>query len=174
MGKKIANDKHQKAPMNKNTKNLVYALAGSVFLVMAILIIIENTPNKLIVKNKTGKNLEYVKAYFVDDEGQLTKAIEIKDLKIGETAEFDLEKLYLTNLEAVFEIRFKFEGYDELFTDTGYFNDVFDGKITISFTDTDNDKVLLNVKATTGILTNPNIICDEEYTVNLEEGYVEE
>ena len=69
----------------------------------------------------------------------------------------DLEKMDLSYREANLEIRFKFEGYDELFVDAGYFNDEFKGKITISFTDTEDEKVILKVKASGGILPSPNI-----------------
>jgi len=172
--KKIkANEKQKKAPMKESTKILIYALIGIAFLITAVLVIIENTPNRIVVKNNTGKNLEYVRAYFVGEDDQLTDTVEIKDIKSGDTAEIDLEKINLSYKNAVLEVRFKFEGYDELFTDAGYFNDVFDGKITISFNDSDND-VLLKVKATTGLLSNPNIDCNEEYKVNLDEGYVAE
>lgn len=173
MSSKKAKSKKTKTPMNKNTKILIYTLAGIVFLVTIILIAFENVPNRFVVRNNTEKNLEYIKAYFVDEEGPFTETIQFESLKKGDTAEIDLGKIDFSYLEANLELRFKFEGYDELFVDTGYFNEVFDGKITVTFTDKD-DKVLLHVKAMNGILPNPNINCDDEYVVNLEEGYVED
>jgi len=173
MSSKKAKSKKAKTPMNKNTKILIYALACIVFLVTVILIALENVPNRFVVMNNTGKTLEYVKAYFVDEEGPFTETIQVESLKDGDKAEIDLGKIDFSYLEANLELRFKFEGYDELFVDTGYFNEVFDGKITVTFTGKD-DKVLLHVKAANGILPNPNINCNDEYVVNLEEGYVED
>ncbi|HPU62928.1 MAG TPA: hypothetical protein PK304_02120, partial [Mobilitalea sp.] len=161
-----------KAPMNKNTKILIYALAGIFILCMIVLIAIESVPNRITVKNKTDKKLEYVKAYFVDEEGPFTDPIQFDMIEHDSTYAFGLERQDLTHREANLEIRFKFEGYDELFVDAGYFNDIFNGKITISFTD-EGDNVLLHVKASNGILPNPNIDCNEEYLVNLQEGYVD-
>lgn len=172
MGKKNAKNKQMKAPMNKNTKILIYALSGIVFLAIIAIILVESSPSRFIAKNKTGKTLEYVKAYFVDAEGQFTDTMELEDLKNGDSKSIDLNRIDLSYTAANLEIRFKFEGYDELFVDAGYFNDVFDGSIKISFMD-DDGNVLLHVKASSGVLPNPNIDCNEEYTVNLEEGYVD-
>lgn len=174
MKKKKEKNKQQKAPMNKNTKTLIFALAGLIALAVIILIIVESFSGRIIIKNETDIKLEYVKAYFVDMEGPFTQEILFEDLEKGDTAEFELEKIDFSYREANLEVRFKFEDYDEMFVDSGYFNEDFNGKILINFTDIDEDKVLLKVKASGGILPSPNIICNEEHVVNLEEGYVEE
>ncbi|CRZ34306.1 hypothetical protein DFR55_10178 [Herbinix hemicellulosilytica] len=169
---KKSNKKQMKAPMNKNTKILIYALAGILILCTIVLIAIENAPNRITVENKTDKKLEYVKAYFVDEEGPFTDPIQFDMIEQDSSNSFGLERQDFSYREANLEIRFKFEGYDELFVDAGYFNDIFKGKITISFTD-EGENVLLHVKASNGILPNRNIDCNEEYLVNLEEGYVD-
>lgn len=173
MDKRKTNTKNTKAPMNKRNRIIIYVLAGIIFLLTVFLIAIENVPNCIVIKNNTNKKLEYVKAYFVDAEGQFTDTYQAEDLTGGSSEEIDLEKMDFSYREANLEIRFKFEGYDELFVDAGYFNEIFDGKITISFTEEDGN-ILLHVKAAGGILPNPNLSCDEEYTVNLEEGYVDD
>jgi hypothetical protein len=45
-----ANEKQKKAPMKESTKILIYALIGIAFLITAVLVIIENTPNRIVVK----------------------------------------------------------------------------------------------------------------------------
>ena len=173
--KKVKVKKDQKKePMNKKIKILIYALAGVIALLSIMLILLESSSGYITVHNKSSRKLEYVKAYFVDMEGQFTETMLFEDLTDGDKLKLDLEKLDLSYREANLEVIFKFEGYDELFVDAGYFNDEFKGKITISFTDTEDEKVLLKIKASGGILPSPNISCNEEHIVNLEEGYVEE
>lgn len=164
-----------KLPMSKNTKIFLYALGGVILLAMIILIMIESASSSITVKYDTEKKLEYVEAYFVDDEGQLTEnTMMFEDLNRGKKSVITLNAIDLSELEANLEVRFKFEGEDELFVDAGYFNDEFDGKISISFDDMDDGKILLKVKASAGVIPSPQIRCDEEHIVNLEEGIVEE
>lgn len=174
MKNKNTNKKKEKTVMSKNTKVLLLALAGLAFLLVIIFVIIESLSSRVVVNNKSGKKLEYVKAYFVDMEDQFTETLLIENLEPGDQNEIKINKIDCTYRQANLEVRFKFEDYDEMFVDAGYFNDEFDGKITIKFSDTEDDKVLLKVKASAGILPTPNIICNEEFVVNLEEGYVEE
>jgi hypothetical protein len=139
--------KQEKVIMSKNTKLLIYVLSGIILLVISIMIMVESAPASITIRNKSSKKLEYVKSYFVN------------------------EQIDLTGHEANLEIRFKFEDYDEIFVDAGYFNDSFKGKISIDFSDTSNDLVMLKVKASTGVMSSPNIQCDDEFTINIEEGY---
>lgn len=174
--KKIkAKKKPQKAPMKNSTKIILYSTAGIILLAVIILMSIESTAGKITVRNNSDIKLEYVKAYFVGSEGSLTEdEMLFENLEKGETSELLLDKIDLAYREANLEVRFKFEGYDELFVDSGYFNDVFKGKISVRFDNTHDDKVLLKIKASTGVIPSPQISCNEEHIVNLAEGYVEE
>lgn len=173
--KKIQTKKtEQKAPMSKSTKFTLYALAGVALLLVIILILVESTAGSIVVRNKSDIKVEYVKAYFVDMEGPFTDTKEFENLGQGDKAELKLDKIDMSYKEANLEVVFKLEGYEEMLVDAGYFNDIFKGKITIDFSNADNDKILLKVKAFSGFLPSPQIDCDEEHIVNLEEGYVEE
>lgn len=165
----------KKAPMSKGTKAILYALGGVLLLAIIILVWIESDSGKITVSNKSGRKIEYVEAYFVDAEGLVSDDVMLFDnLENGGKFVLSLDKIDLVGREANLEINFKFEDNEELFIDAGYFNDHFQGKIKVDFTQAEDDKVLLKVKATPGLLPSPQIICDEEHIVNLEEGYVEE
>lgn len=167
--------KEQKAPMSKNTKISLYVLAGIALLVVVLLIVLEIRDSKITVRNDSDIKLEYVKAYFVDMEGRIFKEeMLFENIDKGDSSELLLDKINLLYREANLEIRFKLEGHDELFVDSGYFNDYFDGRISIDFKNADDNKLLLKIKASVGLVPTPNIRCDEEHFINLTEGYVEE
>lgn len=169
------NKKEIKAPMSNTSKVVLYALAAVVLLVTIILLLIESGSGKVIVRNESGLKLEYVEAYFVDIEGPVNDdVIFAENLDNGDKYEYSFDNIDLVGRQANYEIRFKFEGHERLFVDAGYFNDEFKGKIELDFIDSEDDKVLLKIKASAGILPSPHILCDEEHTINLEEGYVEE
>ncbi|MBH1941498.1 hypothetical protein I5677_11395 [Mobilitalea sibirica] len=172
---KKSNAIKHKEPMAMKTKALWYSLGGIALLVIVILIIIESASGKIVVKNDTNLNLEYVKAYFVGVEGPISDEIINLELNSGDDFSEKLAEEYkLLGMEANLEIRFKFENQDELFVDAGYFNDTFDGKINIDFTQDDDDSIKLKVKAKNGLLPSLLIQCNEVHKINLEEGIVEE
>jgi hypothetical protein len=172
---KSNNKQKQKAPMKSGTKITLYSIAGIILLAIIALVAIEGTPGRITVKNTSDVKLEYVHAYFRDSEDTFSEDImSFDNLEKGDKSELPLERINLLYTQANLEVRFKFEGYDEMFVDAGYFNDIFSGKIYISFENTDNDKVLLKIKASAGLLPSPHIICDEEHIINLAEGYIEE
>ncbi len=165
----------QKAPMKNSTKILLYSLAGVLLLIIIVLVMFESKSGRITIRNDSDYTLEYVKAFYVDAEGAVNDDVMLfENLQKGDKSEILLEKIDLSYLEANLEVRFKFEGYDELFVDAGYFNDIFNGRISLSFSNTEEDKVLLKIKASPGVLPSPQIRCDEEHVVNLAEGYVEE
>lgn len=165
----------QKAPMKDSTKIALYAIAGVILLVIIVLMAIEGKAANIKVNNKTDRKLEYVKAYFVDAEDRVTEEDMIfESLDAGKKIKQNIEKIDLTYREANLEVRFKFEDSKELFVDAGYFNEIFSGSITIDFEDIDDDRILLKVKASSGVISSPNISCDEEYTFNLTTGEEEE
>ncbi|NLO08328.1 MAG: hypothetical protein GX129_00445 [Clostridiales bacterium] len=165
----------KKAPMKDSTKILLYSLAGLVLLFVVILLVIEGMSSKIIIKNNSDVKLEYVKAYFVDIEGPVSDDVKLfENLDRGDNSVLPLEKIDLAYRQANLEVRFKFEGHDELFVDAGYFNEIFSGRINIGFEDIDNERILLKVKASTGVIPSPHIDCDEEYVFNLATGEEEE
>ncbi|NLL01247.1 MAG: hypothetical protein GX271_11395 [Clostridiales bacterium] len=172
---KTTNKQQEKAPMKDSTKILLYSLAGLILLAIIVLISIENRSANITVRNKSDYKLEYIKAYFVDTEGRISEDdIVFENLESGDKAKLPLDKIDLLYREANLELRFKFEDKDEMFVDSGYFNDVFEGQISIDFDDIDDDRVNLKVKASTGLLPSPYIDCNEEHILNLATGEVEE
>lgn len=175
--KKIkANKTEQKAPMNPNTKILLYVLAGIVALAVIIMIFIEGSASQIIIRNNTGLRLKSVNTYFQDAEDKLYDELIFEDIEKGNMVKKDLDKMDFSYREATLRVGFEFEDQSEdvlMFVDAGYFNDEFNGKITIDFSETDDGSIRLKVKASGGILPTPNIICDEEYTFSLEEGEIE-
>lgn len=173
---KSNNKKQEKAPMKVSTKIFLYSLAGIILLTVVVLMAIESRPSKIMIDNDTDINLEYVKAYFVDMYGRVTEEdMLFENIEAGDKSVLPLEKIDLYNREANLEVRFKFEDHDEMFVDAGYFNDAFNGRISIDFMDMVNDdKLLLKIKASIGLLPSPHISCDEEHIVNLELNEIEE
>lgn len=175
--KKIkGNKKEKKAPMNPNTKILLYVLVAIVALVTIILILVEGSSSKIVINNKTDLRIESLNAYFQDSEDMLYEEFAFEDIKKGSVVKKDLDKMDFSYSQATLRVAFEFEGQKEdvsMFVDAGYFNDSFNGKITIDFSDTEDGNILLKVKASSGVIPNPNIICDEEYIFNLEEGEIE-
>jgi hypothetical protein len=146
----------------------------AVLFIIGVLIYMESSDNKIVIKNKSDLKLEYVKAFYVGPEEAYTEGINVTDLASGETVSLPQETVNLLGAEANLEIRFKFEGYDEMFVDAGYFDDVFSGKVAINFLPGNEGNINLTVKARNGIINSNRIVCDDYYTINLAEGYIED
>ncbi len=146
----------------------------AVLLIISVLIYIESTDNKIVIKNKTDLKVEYLKAYYVGPEEAYNEGINVTELTAGKTESIPQETINLLGAQANLEIRFKFEGYEELFVDAGYFDDVFSGKVAINFVPTSDGKIKMTVKARNGIVNSNRIVCDDYYTINLAEGYIED
>ena len=175
--KKIRQNKkrQQRAHMKSSTKILLYSITGILLLAIIALVTIESMADGIRVTNKSNEKLEYVKAFFVDMEGRVTEdELLFENIESGDKFELPIEKIDLLYRQANLEVRFKFENQDEMFVDAGYFNDIFDGYITISFSNMDDDNILLKIRAKTGIISSPYIMCDEEHNINMVTGTVEE
>lgn len=159
---------------SKKKMTIAGVSAAVVLIIIVVLLLVESTDEKIVVNNRTDLKLEYVKAYFVGPEDVYNDGINVTDLGAGEKEVIPQEPINLLNAEANLEVRFKFEGSEEMFVDAGYYNDNFAGKITIDFSKNKEGKVILKVKAKPGVLNSPNIIADDRFTVNLETGEIED
>lgn len=159
---------------SKNNIMITGAIVVVILLIIGVLLYIENTDSKIVINNKTDLKVEYLKAYYVGPEEAYTEEINITDLTAGKKESLPQETINLYGAEANLEIRFKIEGYDEMLVDAGYFNDVFSGKISINFVPVEDGKIKLTVKAKPGIFGSKRIVCDDYYTINLAEGYIED
>lgn len=165
-GKKIENVAvSQKRPI------MIISIAAVALLIMVILMIIESGDGKLKITNKTDVNIEYVQAYFVGSEGRISDSFNFENLEAGKSNVVPSGEYKLLGEEANLEVRFKFEGSDEVFVDAGYFNDTFKGNIIIDFSNTQEDNIVeLHVKADNGFLTSKLVVCDEKYMIDIVEG----
>lgn len=172
---KSENTHHKKIPMDNGKQVILFGGIGVIVLIILAIIIIENQGARIKINNETGMKLEYVKTYFVATEGALQDPILFENIESGDKLSTPIEKMYLYGKEANLEIRFKFADYeDEYLIDSGYFNDIFKGKVNISFTKAEDGIVKLKVKASNGILPSKRIICDEETEVFYKEGRLSE
>jgi hypothetical protein len=174
------NNKKAKAPnllseiFNTKAKIITTCIIGAVVILGAIFLIIqENSYGRLIIKNNTDIDLEFVKTSFVGDEGTVDNGLQTGKIKAGTKLTSVLEPAYLEYTEANLEVAFKLAGYDEMFTDVGYFNQRFTGNINISFNKTkDPDIITIKIKAANGLFQSSTVNCNEEYEIDLKKGII--
>ena len=158
----------------RNGKITLTGICAAAMLLIVVLMIIENKTNEVIIKNKTDLKLEYVQLRFIHSEGAITNPIKYKNIQPNKTKVVPKNDIKLTNMDANMEVRFKFKGYDEIFTDAGIFNGILKGNIEVSFNKINSDEVKVKIKAANGMLASKEIDCNEKYTAHLKEGYMEE
>lgn len=174
--------KIRRVKTKKNDKNffdtrtiVVGIIAILVVMLTAVLMVLESTDGKIVIKNNTELKLDYVKTYFVDAEGPMNDGMKIENLEPGNSTSSPITNINLAGTESNFEVRFKFENYDEIFVDAGYFNEDFKGNLAVSFEKTEDSNVIkVHVKASTGLLKSNLSYCNETSIVHLSEGFVEE
>lgn len=174
--KKVKQNAQQKnkSVFGENKLMITGIAAGVLALLMIVFVFVEGGEGKLTIHNDTNLKLEYVKPYFVYSEGSVTESYKVyEEIFQDKHAYGDVQKINLSGLEANLEVRFKFENYDEMFVDAGYFNDNFYGDIDIDFSQFDDDNIVLSVKASNGILPSRTIDCDDEFNIYLSDGYVD-
>lgn len=178
MKEKKGTTTHTSSFLNTKEKIIGACIASGVIVILiAVLMIIESNNGKITVKNNTDLKLEYVNTSFVysTEDNSVDEFKNFKEIKANSTETLKFEPVNLLYSGANLEISFKFENKDELFVDAGIFNDKLTGKVKISFQQTKDSNVLkLKVTAKNGILPSATIDCNEEYTVNLNDGTISE
>ncbi len=149
-------------------------IALIVIIIAGIFIFMENTDSKIVITNKSDLKLEYLKAYYVGPDSKYNDGIDLSDIEAGKTIKIPVDPINLYKAEANIEIRFKFENHEEMLVDAGIFDDNFNGKVTINFTPSDDNKILMKVKAKSGVISSNLINCDEAYTINLNANEIED
>lgn len=161
-----------------NTKGKIIGacVIGAVLLIVifALMAIEGNNRGKMVVKNSTDLKLEYIKTYFVDEDGTVSPEVILNGIEAKDKVVKAIEPVKLFYTDANLEVRFKFEGNpNEFLTDVGRFQDDFDGSIRISLSKTDDPNLVkLEIKAKSGLFTSRLINCDETAMVDLEKGFV--
>ncbi len=170
--KKIKIKTTHKSSFFDTKEKIIKALiaAGVIVLIVAVLMLVEIFNGKLIIKNNTDLNLEYVNSSFVTSYED-ADAIELKkvdDINANKKYVTEYDEVNLKYTDSNLDIRFKFENHDELFVDAGLFNDKLTGNVTITFKQTkDPNIVKLMVKARNGLLPSNTINCNDEFTIDL-------
>jgi hypothetical protein len=151
----------------------VSIVAAVIILITIYLIIQESSYGKLIINNKSGIDIEYIKTSFVNNEGTVDNGLQTGKVTSGKTLTSAMEPVNLELTESNLEVVFKLAGYDEMFTDVGYFNQDFTGNIRISFNKTKDPNIIkIKIKAGNGFFQTKTIYCDEEYDINLSENII--
>ncbi|HHU72860.1 MAG TPA: hypothetical protein GXZ21_12645 [Clostridiales bacterium] len=171
--RKIKNNKKKVENVSVSQKRpiIIISIAAVALLIMVILMVIESSEGKLKITNNTDANIEYVQAYFVGAEGRISDGFNFENMEAGKTNVVPSGEYELFGEEANLEVRFKFEGSNEVFVDAGYFNDNFSGNININFSNSDEDNIVnLHVKAKNGVLKSNRVFCDDEFKIDIVEG----
>ncbi len=171
--KRIHKPKEKKEHFFDSKSNIIKVgvAAAVVIALVVILMIVESSYGKITIKNNTDLKLEYLNSSYVGTESVIAEGVEVTGIEASGSYQEELEPVNLTFTEANLELVFKFENYEELLADVGYFNDKFDGNLTITFDKTEDPNVLsMKVNAKNGIFQTRNIDCDGEYFVDLKEG----
>lgn len=166
--------KVNKKTIKKEHKILILSIGIILFILIALAIVVESVASNLTIKNNTDLKLEYLRYYFVGEEGPVMDPVEYKNINSQKILKEDAPVINLMGREANLEIRFKFENYDSMFVDAGYFNDEFKGSIDILFEQKDSNNIDFIVKASNGLLPSKRIQCNDKYNINLKEGYIED
>ncbi len=149
-------------------------IALVVIIIAGIFIFMENTDSKIVITNKSDLKLEYLKAYYVGPEDKYNDGIDLKDIEAGKTLNIPVDPINLYKAQANLEIRFKFENHEEMLVDAGIFDDNFNGKVTINFTPSEENKIIMKVRARSGVINSNLINCDEVFTINLNANEIED
>ncbi|MDF2542041.1 MAG: hypothetical protein K0S47_1759 [Herbinix sp.] len=152
---------------------LIGIISAVIILVITVLMLVETDGGFLIINNNSDVKIEYVKAYFVNVEGPFTEELKVENLEPSKKQNLFYDQIDLYPQQANLEIKFKLENQEEMFVDAGYFNDVLKGNINVSFDQKDDNNITLSVQAKNGILPSSTIVCDEEFNIYLDEGYVD-
>ena len=168
----------KKGFLDTKEKVIAACITGAVILlVVFVLMLLENNKGKLIINNNTDYNLDYVNSYFVMSYEDATE-ISLKDIDGINANKKSITKFGEVDLrytESNLEIVFQFENHEELFVDSGIFNDILKGNVNITFDQTkDPDIIKMKVKAKNGILPSKTIICNDEYMINLKDNEIME
>lgn len=169
--------KAQKKPFFDSKEKIIgFSVAGAVVLILIIvLMLLETGDSKLVVKNNTDLKLDYVKTIYVNEEENtdLTDPVKTGSIDANKTYSKALKPVDLLNRKATCNISFKFEKHDEMYIDSGYFNENFKGTMKIAFTKTDDpNKLKMTVKAGNGLLPAKMTKCNDVFTVELNTGKV--
>lgn len=164
---------------NKSHKKLYLALAAVGILLLAIIALIcmeKSKENKLIVNNKSSHNIVGLEFWYEDEEGGITDITKFDAVPAREKRKVSTEGLALSELqgEAWLSVYITFEDGGEALLQTGQFLYGFEGEISFELADTDDEEVIVRLKAGEGLFNSTAVTgCDDVYYINPKDGYIE-
>ncbi|MDE6874760.1 MAG: hypothetical protein K2P87_09935 [Lachnospiraceae bacterium] len=159
----------EKENTNGKLKLPVRAIAaGAVVIVLIVIALLVESANtkRIVIENDTDKDIESVRLYFENsDEDYFFMSEDLVNTPVAAGEKYTGSFQPQTNIAApgyFLMIRVKFAGEEEIETYAGYFTRIFTGKISLDFTQKD-DNVLMGIKAGDGLFNSTKYTdCDEE------------
>jgi hypothetical protein len=109
----------------------------------------------------------------VNGEEIVDKGLQTGSISANHTLTSAMEPVNLAFTKSNLEIRFQFENYNQMLADYGFFNENFNGNITITFNKTKDPNIItIKVKAGNGIFQTKSLNCNVKYDINLSEGLI--
>lgn len=167
-----------KPHITKKMRNLLIAVASVAVVMIVVLLCVENNmKNKIVVKNKSSHNITSMKFWYEDENGGITDVMDLGALKAKEKVSKSTESLALSELiveDACLSVYIIFEDGGKALVQTGHFLYDFDGKISLVISDTEDEELMLHLKAGEGLFNSSSTTgCDDIYYVNPKDGYIE-
>lgn len=162
---------------NKKKLYFILALLVVVLAVVVALVCIEKSmQNKIVVNNKSSHNITGLQFWYEDSNGDYIDIMEFDSVASKQKIKESTESLALSELQgdAWLSIQITFEDGGEALLQTGQFLYGFDGKISFEIADTNEEELLVRIKAGEGLFNSTTITgCDDVYYINPKDGYIE-
>lgn len=143
-------------------------------LLMIVWVIIENVSGgDYIIGNKSSYNIDYIESTFIKDDWLVSDSLKFENIEKNSSNIEHFGEYELNHMEASLELKIKFEGYNQVILVAGYFNQLLTGDIKLEFSDFDNEQVKIKIKSQNSIISGAVDGVNEEYIINLKEGYIE-
>jgi len=156
---------------------LILAAIGVVLLATVFLICVERSmANKIVVKNKSSHNITSLEFWYEDVNEEYTDIMTFDGVASKETVKKSIEGLALSELvgEAWLSVYMEFEDGGKVLLQTGQFLHDFEGKISFELADTDDEELIVRLKAGEGLFNSTAVTgCDDVYYINPKDGYIE-
>lgn len=169
--------KKQEPVIDKKKLSMVLALIAAFFVVVIALICIEKgMENKIVAKNKSSHNITKLHFWYSDQYENLTDIMDFGSLDAKQTKKASTEDKNLSELrgEVYLAVEMEFEDGGKAVLETGQFLRDFKGKISFEITDTDEEDLMIRLKAGEGIFNSTTVTgCDDVYYINPKDGYIE-
>lgn len=169
--------KQEEPKINKKSTYIAIAVLGVLVLTVIILLCVEKSmENKIVAKNKSSHNITKLHFWYEDAENKVTDimdfgAVASKETRTESTADQNLSEL---QGEASLMVQMEFEDGGKAVLETGQFLYDFKGKISFEIADTDEEDLIIRLKAGEGLFNSTTITgCDDVYYINPKDGYIE-